>query len=103
MSLSFPLLAISSYLADNSLWILQEDVLRLVELTEDIRRERRERIREIQWEREEMERLPKMITAPPSLPPMIPAPPMGRNGGAYEERIYEREYIYDRDGRRFRR
>ena len=76
-------------------------MLRLVELTEDIRRERRERIREIQWEREELERLPKMITAPP--PPMIPPPPMGRSGGAYEERVYEREYIYDRDGRRYRR
>ncbi|KAK4542507.1 hypothetical protein LTR36_006759 [Oleoguttula mirabilis] len=76
-------------------YLKYEDVLRLVELTEDIRRERRERIREIQWEREEMERLPKLLPAPPP----IPAPPRS----AYEERIYEREYIYDRDGRRYRR
>jgi hypothetical protein len=68
-------------------------------LTEDIRRERRERIRELQWEREEAERLPKMLTAPP-LPPVIPAPPRS----TYEERIYEKEYYYDRgDGRRYRR
>ena len=68
----------------------QEDVLRLVEATEDIRRERRERLREIQWEREEQERLPKML----------PAPPAPRR--EYDERFYEREYIYDRDRRRAR-
>jgi len=74
---------------------LQEDVLHLVELTEDIRRERQDRLREIQWEREreERERQPKMLPAPP-----IPAPPRSK----YDERIYEREYIYDRDGRRYR-
>lgn len=33
---------------------LQEDVLQLVELSEDIRRDRRERIRQIQWERERL-------------------------------------------------
>jgi hypothetical protein len=70
-------------------------VLKLVELTEDIRRQRRERIRELQWEREEIERAPKLLPAPPP----IPAPPRS----AYEERIYEREYYYDRDGRRYRR
>ena len=32
----------------------QEDVLELVELSEDIRRDRRQRIREIQWERERL-------------------------------------------------
>ena len=67
----------------------------LVELTEDIRRERRERIREIQWEREELERLPKMLPPPP---PPLPAPPRSK----YDERIYEREYYYDREGRRYR-
>ena len=46
---------------------MQEDVLRLVEITEDIKRERRERIREIQWEREESERLPKMLPPPPPI------------------------------------
>lgn len=57
----------------------QEDVLKLVELSEDIRRERRERIREIQWEREEIERLP-------------PPKPRAR----YDERVYEREVDYYR-------
>ena len=71
----------------------QEDVVRLVEATEDIKRERRDRLREIQWEREESERRPKMLPAP------IPPPPTSR----YDERIYEREYIIDRDGRRRRR
>ena len=53
-------------------------------LSEDIRRERRERIREIQWEREELERLP-------------PTKPRSK----YDERIYEREVVYDskRSGR----
>jgi len=67
-------------------------------LTEDIRRERRERIREIQWEREELERLPKMLPPPP-VP--APAPPPPRS--AYEERIYEKEYYYDVSGKRYRR
>jgi hypothetical protein len=75
----------------------QEDVLRLVELTEDIRRERRERIREIQWEREELERLPKQLLPPPPVP--APAPPRS----VYEERIYEKEYYYDVHGKRYRR
>ena len=72
-------------------------MLRLVELTEDIRRERRDRIREIQWQREEAERAPKLLPPPPSIPP----PPRS----VYDERIYEREreYIYDREGRRYRR
>lgn len=77
-------------------YLRYEDVLRLVELTEDIRRERRERIREIQWEREELERLPKMLPPPP-----VPAPAPPRS--AYEERIYEKEYYYDVHGKRYRR
>ena len=74
----------------------QEDVLKLVEVTEEIRRERRERLREIQWERDEIERQPKML--PPPMPP-VPPPP---RGGRYDERIYEKETIYDRDPRRYR-
>ena len=82
----------------HTLICLQEDVLKLVELTEDIRRERRERIREIQWRREETERRPKMLPPPP---PQIPPPPRSRYD--YDERIYEKEYHYDRDGgRRYR-
>lgn len=65
---------------------MQEDVLQLVELSDEIRRERRERILEIQREREEMER-----AAPP--------PPRSK----YDERIYEREVVFDsRRGGRYR-
>lgn len=56
----------------------QEDVLQLVELSEEIRRDRRARIREIEWEREEL----------------------NRRRLRYDERVYEREIIYD--GRRGR-
>ncbi|MCJ1321071.1 hypothetical protein MMC15_006413 [Xylographa vitiligo] len=63
----------------------QEDVLRLVEISEDLRRERRERIRAIEWERAhepepEPERPRRMLAAEPW----------------DEERIYEREIVYDR-------
>ncbi|KAK5115678.1 hypothetical protein LTR62_000767 [Meristemomyces frigidus] len=82
-------------------YLRYEDVLKLVSVTEDIRRERRDRIREIQWEREEMERLslqqPKMIMPPPL--PSIPPPPIR---GRYDEKVYERDYVYERDGRRYR-
>lgn len=91
---------------------MQEDVLKLVELTEDIRRERRERIRELQWEREEAERQPPpKLLMPPGVP-SIPPPPISmagttKKGPGYEERVFEREYIYDREregggGRRYR-
>jgi len=60
-------------------YLRYEDVLQLVELSEDIRRERRERIREIQWEREELERLP---------------PPKPRS--RYDDVVYEREVDYYR-------
>ncbi|KAH0267774.1 SET domain-containing protein, partial [Aureobasidium melanogenum] len=66
-------------------YLKYEDVLQLVELTEDIRRERRDRIREIEWEREQLERLP------PPKPRSPPAKPRSK----YDERIYEREVIYD--------
>ncbi len=59
---------------------LQEDVLQLVELSQDIRRDRHERIREIQWEREHL----------PERPARRPA--------IEEERVVEREVIYE--GRR---
>ena len=60
----------------------QEDVLRLVELTEDIKRDRRERIREIEAEREMAERQRRPLALPPA--------PWD------EERVVEREIIYDR-------
>ena len=68
---------------------LQEDVLELVSLSETIRRERQERIREIkgqtiyllreiEWERRERRR--------------------ERDSGFSDERIIEREIIYDNRG-----
>ncbi|OQO06987.1 hypothetical protein B0A48_07553 [Cryoendolithus antarcticus] len=75
-------------------YLRYEDVLRLVELTEDIRRERRERIRELQWEREEAERKSAPMRA--IMPP--PVPSIGGRGGDYEEIIKEREVYVDRSG-----
>ena len=72
-------------------------MLKLVEVTEEIRKERRERLREIQWEREEIDRQPKMLP-----PPMPRVPPPPRGGGRYDERVYEKEVIYDRDRPRYR-
>ena len=62
--------------------LVQEDVLRLVELTEDIKRDRRERIREIEAEREMADRQRRPLALPP--------PPWD------EEKVIEREIIYDR-------
>ncbi|EOD46843.1 putative conserved glutamic acid rich protein [Neofusicoccum parvum UCRNP2] len=64
-------------------YLRYEDVLQLVEISDDIRRERRQRIREIELER-------KRIEAPPA-----PKPPK-------EYDYYEREVIYERDDRRGR-
>ncbi|MCJ1473885.1 hypothetical protein MMC13_002540 [Lambiella insularis] len=66
-------------------YLRYEDVLRLVELSEDLRRERRERIRALEYERmhapePEPERPRRMLAAEPW----------------NEERIYEREIVYDR-------
>jgi hypothetical protein len=56
----------------------QEDVLQLVELSDDIRRDRRRRIREIEWERQD---------------PRLPRPPVQRER---ETEYYERDIIIDR-------
>lgn len=64
------------YMAD----IVQEDVLQLVEISDDIRRRRKSRIREIEYEREEI-RAPR------------PAP-------SYDERYYEHEMSFDHRHRR---
>jgi hypothetical protein len=76
---------------------IQEDVLELVQLSEDIRRERQDRIREIQRERdriekrdrdrEEWERSERRRE---------------RDSGFQDERIIEREIIYDGRGPRRR-
>ena len=54
---------------------LQEDVVQLVDVTNDLKRNRRRRIREIEWERED---------------PRLPRPPLT------EDRVFEREVVYDR-------
>ncbi|KAA6413806.1 MAG: hypothetical protein FRX48_02168 [Lasallia pustulata] len=73
-------------------YLRYEDVLKLVDLTEDIRRERKERIREIQWEREHM-----------PLPPVERRRPLELDWD--EERVFEREVVYEppRGGRRYLR
>lgn len=66
-------------------------------MTEDIRRERHERIQELKWETEQRER--KML--PPAMPP-VPLP--SRRGGGDSSYYYERDVVYERDGgRRYRR
>lgn len=80
----------------------KEDVLELVKLSEDIRAERKERIREMQWERErELERKEREKKERKKEEKFL------KEMGAYEdERIYEREVIYDgpprRSGGRYR-
>jgi hypothetical protein len=75
---------------------LQEDVLQLVNISESIRRERRERIREIERERERLERRDKdreeweMVERTERR--------RERDRPFDDERIIEREIIYD--GRR---
>ncbi|KAI4222561.1 MAG: hypothetical protein L6R36_006060 [Xanthoria steineri] len=66
-------------------YLKYEDVLRLVEVSEDLKRDRRERIREIEWEQRH---------APPPPKPRL-ALESGRPGGWDEERIIEREIIYE--------
>ncbi|KAL8911797.1 MAG: hypothetical protein Q9171_003065 [Xanthocarpia ochracea] len=63
-------------------YLKYEDVLRLVEVSEDLKRDRRERIREIEWEQRH---------APP------PKPRLALEGGRPwdEERIIEREIVYE--------
>jgi len=58
-------------------YLRYEDVLELVELSDDIRSERRRRIRELEWEREDIERRRR-----------------------YDDRVYEREVIVDNTIRR---
>jgi hypothetical protein len=57
----------------------QEDVLQLVELSDDIRRDRKRQVRELEWEREELR---------PSRRP--------RDGNRY----YEHEIVFDSRRRR---
>ncbi|KAL8693763.1 MAG: hypothetical protein Q9218_001459 [Villophora microphyllina] len=61
-------------------YLKYEDVLHLVELSEDLKRDRRERIREIEWEQRQAPPKPRLALA-------------GRPWD--EERIVEREVIYE--------
>ncbi|KAF2733788.1 hypothetical protein EJ04DRAFT_265945 [Polyplosphaeria fusca] len=61
-------------------YLRYEDVLQLVEISDDIRRKRRSRIRQIEYEREEIRERPPH----------------------WDERFYEREVSYDRHRHRYR-
>jgi len=58
-------------------------VLQLVEITDDIRRERHKRIREIEFEREKVEREEFTLSRERERKPK------------YDERFYEREVLFD--------
>lgn len=93
-------------------WSEQEDVQRLVELSEDMYRDRRERIEQIQWERQD----PRLPDARPDwrnessrLSPLRPLDSNDsgyerdrsrRHNGEYEEVIREREVVYEDGSRR---
>ncbi|KAF2179373.1 hypothetical protein K469DRAFT_596436 [Zopfia rhizophila CBS 207.26] len=62
-------------------YLRYEDVLQLVEISDDIRRKRRSRIRQIEYEREEIR---------------------DRRPPGYDERFYEHEVSYDRHRHRYR-
>jgi hypothetical protein len=76
----------------------QEDIARLVGLSDDIRKERRKRIKEIEWENRV---LPPPIEEPAPRPLAIEPPPPHRPRQEWdreEERYIEREVLY-RGGR----
>lgn len=75
-------------------YLRYEDVLELVQLSETIRRERRERIREIERERERFERRERERDDWERHDRR-----RQRDGGFEDERIIEREVIYDSGGR----
>lgn len=96
---SFPFCFVGAYyrLANWGLENQQQDVLELVEISQDIRRQRHERIREIQWEREHLperrERRP-----PPQIIEERRLMIEERRPAIEEERVIEREVVYE--GRR---
>ena len=67
-----------------------------MEISEDLHRDRRERIEQIQWERKDP-RLPEPRS--PEAPRKAIGPPERRDR-EYDERIYEREVIYEDGSRR---
>ena len=77
----------STFLSYCTLTSPQEDVLQLVEVSEELRQERRDRIRAIEWERQR-EREVEVIPERPRK--QLAAQPWD------EERVFEREIIYDR-------
>jgi hypothetical protein len=68
---------------------MQDDVTDLVDLSDDIVRDRKERMREIEWERDYVrprEREREILTVETS---------RSRGEPLYDERIVEREIVYD--------
>jgi hypothetical protein len=72
----------------------QEDVLELVEITEDIKRVRKNRIRDMAWERERLKEGGALEPVPVRESRRLLPPP-----GYEEERVYERDVVYDRERR----
>ncbi|KAL9089021.1 MAG: hypothetical protein Q9159_002739 [Coniocarpon cinnabarinum] len=77
-----------------------EDVTRLVEISEDLHRDRRQRIEQIQWERQDP-RLPEPRYNDGPRRSIEGPRDRDRDRRDYDERIYEREVIYE-DGTRRR-
>ena len=76
--------------------IKQEDVLRLVKISDDIRARRRERIRQIEWEKK-MPPAPRPFPRPHIEEPRTPR--MIQDRGWDEERIVERDFYERRSPR----
>ncbi|KAK7888254.1 hypothetical protein LTR67_009132 [Exophiala xenobiotica] len=79
-------------------YLRYEDVARLVGLSEDIRKDRKKRIKEMEWENRV---LPPIVVEEPPRPLMIEPPPPPRPRQEWdreEERYIEREVVY-RGGR----
>ncbi|KAF2397981.1 hypothetical protein EJ06DRAFT_523374 [Trichodelitschia bisporula] len=65
-------------------YLRYEDVLQLVEISDEIRRHRNRRLRELEWERDEFH-----------------SERGSRRGGGYDDRYYEREVVVDTSKRRY--
>lgn len=69
---------------------------RLVELSEELYRDRRDRIEQIQWERKD----PRLPEPRPPEPPRLAIEGRDSRRDQWDERIYEREVIYEDGSRR---
>lgn len=77
--------------------VLQEDMARLVGLSEDIRKERRRRAKEMEWENRVLPP-PRIEPRPLAIEPPPPIPRPRQEWDREEDRYIEREIVY-RGGR----